>query len=115
MPLDRARMKRGRPEHTPDHAPLDGVAMLPLESLMDEFRSMLREEMATFNECRDDILTLEEAAQELKLSTKTVVKHVKPGGLPGTRVGREHRFLRSNLVRWIKSNAAFAGTGKETK
>jgi len=47
-----------------------------------------------------DVLTLEEAAALLKLCTKTVVKKVKAGKIPGSQLGErgQWRFSRQALI-----------------
>jgi excisionase family DNA binding protein len=46
----------------------------------------------------DEILTADEAATLLKVSTKTVLKLARDGDLPAQKVGRAWRFSRSELV-----------------
>ena len=51
-----------------------------------------------------DLVTVEEAAQRLKLHVKTVLRLIRDGRLKGTRIGKAYRILRSDLE-------AFAGIG----
>lgn len=46
----------------------------------------------------DEILTADEAASFLKVSTKTVLKLARDGDLPAQKIGRSWRFSRSELV-----------------
>lgn len=46
----------------------------------------------------DDVLTAEEAAQLLKVSTKTLLRHARQGVIPGVKVGRMWRFRREDLL-----------------
>jgi excisionase family DNA binding protein len=46
----------------------------------------------------DEILTAEEAATLLKVSSKTVLKLARDGELPAQKVGRAWRFSRAELV-----------------
>jgi excisionase family DNA binding protein len=48
-----------------------------------------------------EILTTEEAADLLRVSTKTVLALARAGALPGTKVGRAWRFLRADLVNYV--------------
>ena len=48
-----------------------------------------------------EILNLAEAAGYLRVSKETVLKMVAREGLPGRHVGREWRFLRNGLDRWL--------------
>jgi excisionase family DNA binding protein len=48
-----------------------------------------------------EILDVEGAAQLLGVSSTTVYNLARKGELPATRVGREWRFSRSNLIQWV--------------
>ena len=48
-----------------------------------------------------DILTTEEAADLLRVSSKTVLALARDGELPGTKVGRAWRFLRADLLDYV--------------
>lgn len=50
----------------------------------------------------DALITVEQAAEQLKLHPKTVLRHIREGRLPATRIGKSYRIERSKL-------AAFAG------
>lgn len=47
------------------------------------------------------VLTTEEAAQLLRVSSKTILSLVRDGSLPGEKVGRAWRFLRSDLLDYL--------------
>jgi excisionase family DNA binding protein len=51
---------------------------------------------------RHEVLTLVEAAKFLRLCTHTLSKHARDGKVPGQRIGREWRFLRSELEAYLK-------------
>jgi excisionase family DNA binding protein len=52
---------------------------------------------------KDDIvLTTNEAMKYLKISKPTLLKHVHLGKIKATKVGREWRFLQSELYRFLK-------------
>jgi excisionase family DNA binding protein len=53
-----------------------------------------------------DILTLEEAAKLLRVSTKTLGKLARSGEVPAMRLGREWRFSREQLMRRLNGNCA---------
>jgi excisionase family DNA binding protein len=48
-----------------------------------------------------DVLTAEEAAEFLRVSTKTVLALAREGALPGEKVGRAWRFLRADLLDYL--------------
>lgn len=46
----------------------------------------------------DEVLTPDEAAQLLKVSKKTLLRHARDGQVPGVKLGRVWRFRRSELL-----------------
>lgn len=48
----------------------------------------------------DEILTTDEAAAFLKVSTKTLLRLARGHQLPASKVGRSWRFVRGDLVRF---------------
>lgn len=53
-----------------------------------------------------DVLTAEEAAALLRVSTKTLLALAREGEVPGEKVGRAWRFLRAELLGYLR------GTGR---
>jgi excisionase family DNA binding protein len=52
-------------------------------------------------EMDDTLLTVEEIAQLLRVSTKTVYRLLRRGEIPAHRIGHHWRFDRSEVTRWI--------------
>jgi len=52
----------------------------------------------------DEILTLKELAEYLKLTEKTAYRLAAEGKLPGFKVGGSWRFKVSTIQDWIKEN-----------
>lgn len=50
----------------------------------------------------DEILTLKEVAEYLKLAEKTTYRFAAEGRLPGFKVGGSWRFKRKDIDRWIE-------------
>lgn len=50
----------------------------------------------------DEILTIREVAELLKINEKTAYKLAAAGKLPGFKVGGSWRFERQEIARWIK-------------
>lgn len=50
----------------------------------------------------DQILTLKEVAEFLKLAEKTAYKLAAAGKLPGFKVGGSWRFKRIDIDKWIE-------------
>ena len=54
----------------------------------------------------DEILTLPEVAQLLKVAEKTVYSMAQKGLLPAFKVGGQWRFKRADLDQWIEQQKA---------
>ena len=50
----------------------------------------------------DQILTLKEVAEYLKLAEKTAYRLAAEGKLPGFKVGGSWRFKQSDIEQWIE-------------
>jgi excisionase family DNA binding protein len=51
---------------------------------------------------KNEILTIDEVAEYLKLKLKTAYALVARGDIPGFKVGGSWRFRKSEIDRWIK-------------
>jgi excisionase family DNA binding protein len=60
-----------------------------------------------------DILTVEEAAELLKIPRSSVYKLAQEGKIPAQKVGRHWRFYRPTLLRWIAGQVSFEGRKPE--
>lgn len=94
-----------------------GAADLAVTLTVGELEALVKKavESAMGASSRQDaeVLTLEEAADLLRMSTKSVVKAVSKRGLPGTCMGRKWRFRRPLLVRWLEEQAVKPGAPTE--
>jgi excisionase family DNA binding protein len=54
----------------------------------------------------DDILTIREVAELLKINEKTAYKLAAEDKIPGFRVGGSWRFKRSAIEAWIDAQSA---------
>lgn len=50
----------------------------------------------------DDIMTIREVAQFLRLTEKTAYRYALEGTIPGFKVGGAWRFRKSALEQWIE-------------
>lgn len=50
----------------------------------------------------EEIMTLKEVAEYLKLAEKTAYRLAAEGKLPGFKVGGSWRFKRADVERWIE-------------
>ena len=53
-----------------------------------------------------EILDVQGAATLLGVSTTTIYHLARKGEIPATRVGREWRFSRTNLIQWVANGSA---------
>lgn len=60
----------------------------------------------------DEILTLSEVAQLLKVAEKTVYSMAQKGLLPAFKVGGQWRFKRADLDQWIEDQKAASRDGE---
>ncbi len=58
-----------------------------------------------------EVLTAEEAAALLRVSTKTVLSLAREGTLQGDKIGRAWRFLRSDVLALVRGAHATAKKG----
>jgi len=68
----------------------------------------------------DDILTIREVADYLKVTERTLYRLAQEGKLPAFKVGGAWRFRRGDLEQWIKSQSQTEGeaerrTGEERR
>jgi excisionase family DNA binding protein len=54
------------------------------------------------NVMKEEILTLKEVAEYLKLTEKTAYRLAAEGKLPGFKVGGSWRFKREDVLKWIE-------------
>ena len=49
-----------------------------------------------------DVMTLNEVAEYLRIPRSTVYKLVQEGRIPGQKVGRQWRFRRDTINKWLE-------------
>jgi len=52
----------------------------------------------------DEIMTIEQLAEYLKISTSTLYKQLQNGKLPGQKVGKRWRFHKAAIDEWLKQH-----------
>lgn len=50
----------------------------------------------------DDILTLQELSEYLKIAEKTLYGYVQKGRIPGIKIGSAWRFRRADIEQWLE-------------
>ncbi len=53
-------------------------------------------------EKRDEIMTMDELAEYLKISKSTLYKLAVENKLPGTKIGKRWRFHKDAIDQWVK-------------
>ena len=61
----------------------------------------------------DEILTLKEVAEYLKLAEKTAYRLAADGKLPGFKVGGSWRFKREDVLSWIENQKIDGNQSKQ--
>ena len=51
-------------------------------------------------------LTTEQVLGDLKTTPRTIYRLIRDGELPAVRIGRQWRFRRADLDRWVERQAA---------
>lgn len=51
----------------------------------------------------NDVMTVSEVAEYLRVNPQTVYRKAKAGELPAVRIGRAIRFQRAELESWLKA------------
>lgn len=63
---------------------------------------MTKKEYAKSLHCYPDALTVKEAAEILRVCTKTIYKIINSRELPAVKVGREMRISKSNIIDYLR-------------
>ena len=61
----------------------------------------------------DDVFTIHELADYLKLNEKTAYRLVAKGEIPGFKVGGSWRFRRVDIVRWTQEQVVAVAKKKK--
>ena len=57
---------------------------------------------------RDEIMTIDELAEYLKISKSTLYKLAVENKLPGTKIGKRWRFHKDAIDEWVKRGPSTA-------
>ncbi|MGH3430114.1 MAG: helix-turn-helix domain-containing protein [Mycobacteriales bacterium] len=79
----------------------------------DQLRALISEAVDAAllkkHEVASDVITRDQAAKILGVHPVVVARYAKHRGLPGMRMGREWRFRRSAILRWLEEQAVKPG------
>jgi excisionase family DNA binding protein len=56
-------------------------------------------------EVQNELLTVAETCRYLKITPRTLYRYIRNRRLPGFKLGKEWRFVRSDLEQWIRQRA----------
>lgn len=72
------------------------------EDLIEAIRAVMKEELAiAFKQKKERLLTAKEAAEMLKVSTKTIMRYVKSGDLNYVKLGNRPRIQEEEIQKFI--------------
>ena len=57
----------------------------------------------------DEVMTIEELAAYLKIPKSTLYKQVQEGKVPGQKIGKQWRFGKKAIDRWINESGKGSG------
>lgn len=61
----------------------------------------------------EEVLTIDELSDYLKISKSTLYKLAQDGSIPGQKVGKHWRFRRKTINAWLDNREAGTATTKE--
>ena len=56
-------------------------------------------------EVKNELWTVVETCRYLKVTPRTLYRYIQYHRLPGFKLGKEWRFVRSDLERWVRQRA----------
>ena len=63
---------------------------------------------------KQDIFTIEELSEYLKIPKSTIYKLCQEGKIPGQKVGRHWRFRRETIDQWLDEKGKFTDKSAES-
>lgn len=63
----------------------------------------------------EEVLTITEASQYLRVNKATIYKLAKLGQMPAFRVGKVWRFKRDKIEAWVETNSNNKGRNKKKR
>ena len=55
---------------------------------------------------KNELLTVAETCRYLKVSPRTLYRYIQDLHLPGFKLGKEWRFVRTDLERWLRERSS---------
>ena len=60
-------------------------------------------------QAKDELLTAAETCRYLKIAPRTLYRYIQDRRMPAFKLGKEWRFVRSDLERWIRRRVTVRG------
>jgi excisionase family DNA binding protein len=57
---------------------------------------------------KNELLTAEDACRYLRIAPRTLYRYIQDRSMPAFKLGKEWRFARTDLERWLQSRATTA-------
>jgi excisionase family DNA binding protein len=57
---------------------------------------------------KSELMTVSETCQYLKVTTRTLYRYIQNRQIPAFKLGKEWRFVRSDLEQWIRDRTRSA-------
>lgn len=61
---------------------------------------------------KDELLTVAETCRYLKIAPRTLYRYIQERQMPAFKLGKEWRFVRSDVEEWIRGRAVSGPRGR---
>lgn len=61
---------------------------------------------AQLQHIKDELLTAAETCRYLKIAQRTLYRYIQDRSMPAFKLGKEWRFVRSDLEQWLRRRGA---------
>jgi len=61
---------------------------------------------------KDELLTAADTCRFLKIAPRTLYRYIQDRSMPAFKLGKEWRFVRSDLERWLRRRSARSAAHK---
>jgi len=120
--LDQARMRKARNAVSAGTRPVRPADSSDVVSEMRAMRNEMLSEMASLREmlieqgpapANDEILTRKQTAELLGVCVESITRLVREEGLPCTKLVKDYRFLRSQVLAWFAARGCARSSGED--
>jgi excisionase family DNA binding protein len=79
------------------------AAVSQLFTKLENIETLLQQKQQVVPEQEDDLMTIDEVAEFLKLGKPTIYNLVSASKIPNSKVGKRLYFSRKKILKWIES------------